>query len=145
MVKIIIYNYCEFQSLFLWKYVSGKARTISCHTSSLFQSLFLWKYVSGILSALTVKSAVQVSILVFVGVRLRYLKAQALNKKMHRFNPCFCGSTSQVTVSVSPDTHLYCFNPCFCGSTSQVLAGSQREPNRTRFQSLFLWKYVSGR
>ena len=85
-----------FQSLFLWKYVSGRdddkemtanqIRFNPCFCGSTsqvftpfiasgniyeFQSLFLWKYVSGIRQGYPDDRDVDVSILVFVEVRLR--------------------------------------------------------------------------
>ncbi len=134
-----------FQSLFLWKYVSGprRPRVRSClymrfnpcfcgSTSQVgvvfyiaisykvFQSLFLWKYVSGRHCLLPRWVWQSVSILVFVEVRLR-----------SRFLP-------------STFLLFSCFNPCFCGSTSQVINKLILTGSALKFQSLFLWKYVSG-
>ena len=60
------------------------------------------------------------------------------------FNPCFCGSTSQVIASFANGAGSLGFNPCFCGSTSQVGIPGIEGPTQESFQSLFLWKYVSG-
>ncbi len=86
----------QFQSLFLWKYVSGnrddmvrdrnhsvsilvfvevRLRPKKQNTGDIaqpeFQSLFLWKYVSGIAAEIIKTWLLKVSILVFVEVRLR--------------------------------------------------------------------------
>ena len=143
-------NYYKFSSgVSILVFVEVRLRsTISSKTGSRhtrFQSLFLWKYVSGLMLPLSDVGKWGVSILVFVEVRLRLGIIGHCRMMQLCFNPCFCGSTSQVPpvykrsfiLSMFQSLFLwkyvsgllclhprppssFCFNPCFCGSTSQV-------------------------
>jgi len=135
--------FTKFQSLFLWKYLSDCLCGEVATSIIRFQSLFLWKYLSdGSVRAIPCRPC-PVSILVFMEVSFWPVKLDNIIPMPQSFNPCFYGSIFLTQKNRFPSLSRPRFQSLFLWKYLSDWSRTQKKRKEARFQSLFLWKYLS--
>ena len=147
-------NLDEFQSLFWWKYCPGIWQGLNvADVEKMFQSLFWWKYCPGF-GLLWLNCSWKKSILFQSLFWWKYCPGRTMSEipsvsLLRSFNPCSGGSIALGKLKDSSDPGTLdpsCFNPCSGGSIALGLASAPMPARgrRSKFQSLFWWKYCPG-